>query len=77
MHLQLRDQKLKTILYIQTLIYQYLIVNANQKPAIDIHTNKKQLKHKTKNCHQTTKEENKRKDEKSQIKTHPKQLTKW
>ena len=49
MHLKLRDQKLKTNLYMYTMLYQNLIGTANQKTKIDTHTkNKKESKHNTK-----------------------------
>ena len=38
MHLKLRDQKLKTILFIYRLLHQNLTVTTNQKPTIDTHT---------------------------------------
>ena len=41
MHLKLRDQKLKTIMYLYKLLYQNLMVTTNQKSIIDIHTKKK------------------------------------
>ena len=41
MHLKLRDQQLKTILYIYRLLYQNLMVTTNQKSTIDTHTQKK------------------------------------
>ena len=79
MHLQLRDQQLKTILYIYRLLYQNLRVTANQKSTIDTHTNKKnQLKYNTKDSHQTTRGENKRRrEDKRATKTNPEQLMKW
>lgn len=59
MHLQLRDQQLKTIL-----LHQNLMVTANQKPKTDTHKNKKnKLNHNTKDSHQTTRGENKRRRE--------------
>ena len=52
MHLQLRDQQLKTILYINRLLYQNFRVTANQKSTIDTQTNKKnQLKYNIKDSH--------------------------
>lgn len=55
--------------------------NWNHKPEtiIDTHIRKKkQSKHNTRDSHQATKEENKRKSEKKRpTKTNPKQLTKW
>ena len=68
MHLKLRDKKLKTILCIYKLLYQNLMVTANQKSTIDIHTQKKkQSKHNTKDIHQVIREESKRvKEEKRQ-----------
>ena len=46
---------------------------------MDTHTNKKnQLKYNTKDSHQTTRGENKRRrEEKRATKTNPKQLIKW
>ena len=41
MHLKLSEQLLKTILYIYRLLYQNLMVMANQKSTIDTHTKKK------------------------------------
>ena len=38
MNLKLRDQKLKTILFIYRLLHQNLTVTTNQKPTIDTHT---------------------------------------
>ena len=35
MHLQIRDQQLKTILYIYRILHQNLMVTTNPKPAID------------------------------------------
>ena len=63
MHLQLRDQQLKTTLYIYRL-NQNFRVTANQKSTTDAQTNKKKLKYHTKDSHQTTRGENKRKEEK-------------
>ena len=61
MHLQLRDQQLKTILYMYRLLNQNFRVTANQKSTIDTQTYKKnQLKYSTKDSHQTTRGENKR-----------------
>ena len=78
MHLKLREQQLKTILYmciyiyiyIHTytiyiyicirLLYQNLMVTANQKSTIDTQKRKKERKHKAKDSHQITREENKR-----------------
>ena len=79
MHLQLRDQQLKTGSYIYRLLYQNLRVTANQKSIIDTQTNKKnQFKCNTKHSHQTTRGENKRRrEEKTATKTNPKQLIKW
>ena len=52
---------------------------AKQKSIIDIHTNKKkESRHNTKDSHQITREESKRrKVEKRPTKTNPEQLTKW
>ena len=40
-NLKLRDQQLKTITYMYRLLYQNLMVTANQKSVIDIHTKRK------------------------------------
>ena len=79
MRLKLKDQQFKTILFIYRLLYQNLMVTANQKPTIDTHTKKeKESKHNTKVSHQITREENKRgREEKRPTKINPKQLTKW
>ena len=64
MHLKLRDQQLKTILYIYRLLYQNLMVTTNQKSTIDIHKkNKKESKHNTKHSHQITREEKRGREE--------------
>ena len=77
MHLQLRDQQLKTILYMYRLLNQNFRVTANQKSTIDTQTNKKnQPKYNTKDSHQTTRGE-RRREEKRATKTNPKQLIKW
>ena len=72
MHLQLRDQQLN-------LIYQNFRITANQKSTINTQTNKKnQLKYSTKDSHQTTRGENKRRrEEKRAAQTNPKQLITW
>ena len=79
MHLQLRDQQLKTISYTYRLFYQKFKITSTQKSTIDTQTNKiNQLKYNTKDCHQTTRGENKRiREEKRATKTNPKQLIKW
>ena len=79
MHLQLKDQQLKTISYICKLLYQTFRITANQKSTIGTQTNKKnQLKYNTKESHQTKRGENKRRsDEKRATKRNPKQLIKW
>ena len=75
MHLKFKDQQLKTILFIYSLLYQNLMVTANRKSTIDTHTKKKkESKHNTKVSHQITIEENKRgREEKTPAKTNPKQ----
>ena len=62
--------------YIYRLLYQNFRITANQKSTIDTQTNKKnQLKYNTKDSHQTRRGENKkRREEKSEAKTNPKQL---
>ena len=79
MHLQLRDQQLKTILYIYGILHQNFRITTNQTFTIDTQTNKKnQLKYNTKDSHQTTRGENKRRrEEKRAAKANPKQLIKW
>ena len=64
MHLQLRDQQLKTISYTYRLLHQKFRITANQKSTIDMQTNKKnQLNYSTKDSHQTRSRENKRRRE--------------
>ena len=41
LHLKLRNQQLKTTLYIDKLLYQNLMGNTNQKTIIDTHTKRK------------------------------------
>ena len=54
-------------IYIHRIIYQNVIVNANQKLAVNTHMNKKkQSKHYSKDSHQTTRE-GKKKDQQKQI----------
>ena len=79
MHLKLKDQHLKALLFIYRLLYQNLRVTANQKSTIDTHTRKKkESKHNTKVSHKITREENKRgREDKRPTKTNPKQLRKW
>ena len=78
-HLQLRDQQLKTISYLYRILHQNFRLTENQKSTIDTQTSKKnQLKYNTKDSHQTTRGENKRRrKEKRATKTNPKQLIKW
>ena len=77
MHLKLRDQQLKTILYIYRLLYQNLLLITNQKPTIDVHTytQKKQSKHNTKDSHQIAREQ-KRKGRRKTWKNKPKTIKK-
>ena len=79
MYLQLRDQQLKTNLYIYRLLYQNFRVTANQKSPSDIQTNKKnQHKYNTTDSHRTRRGETKRRrEEKRATKPNPKQLIKW
>ena len=66
MYLKLRDQQLRTDIYIYIYIYsRYLIVTTNQKSIIDTHTTKKkEPKHNTKDSHQITRNKRKRKGKK-------------
>ena len=41
MHFKLRDQQLKTIMYLYRLLYQNLMVTSHQRSIIDIHPKKK------------------------------------
>ena len=41
MHLKLKDQQLKTILYLYRLLYQNSMVTSNRKSTIDTHTHKR------------------------------------
>ena len=63
MHLQLRDQQLKTISYTYRLFYQKFKITSTQKSTIDTQTNKKnKLKYNTKDSHQITREQEKKKE---------------
>ena len=66
MHLKLRDQQLKAIIYIYDCCKKNLMVTTNQKSIIDIHTKKKkESKHNTKDSpHQITREQKKKKGKK-------------
>ena len=78
MHLQFREQQLKTISHTYRLSYQNFRITANQKSTIDTQTKNNQLKYNTKDSHQTRRGENKkRREEKRATKTNPKQLRKW
>ena len=73
MHLKLKDQQLKAILFIYRLLYQNLMVTTNQESTVDTHTQKKkESKHNTinlviKSQEKRTKEEGKKKDLQKQI----------
>ena len=74
MYLKLRDQQLKTTLSIYSLLYQNLMVTANQKSTIETHTNKKkQSKHNTEDSQLNNKREHEKKGRKRPTKTNPKQ----
>ena len=45
-HLKLREEQLKTILYVYRLLYQNLMITLNQVSTIDTHTQKEKTKHK-------------------------------
>ena len=68
MHLKLKDQQLKIVLLIYRLLYQNLMITANQKFVIDTHTQKRKrnpnttLKSVIKSQDKNTKEEWKGKD---------------
>ena len=58
MYLKLKDQQLKTILFIYRLLYQNLMVTANLISTIDTHTLKnKESKHNSKVSHQITRDQ--------------------
>ena len=69
MNLQLRE-KLKTISYTYRLLYQNFRITTNQKSTIDTQTKKNQLKYNTKDSHQTTRGENKRRGKKKEQQNH-------
>ena len=81
MHLKLKDQQLKTVLFIYRPLYQNLMETTNQKSTIDekkekpTHTQRKAIQNNTKVSYQITRDKNK--EEKRLTKTNPKQLTKW
>ena len=78
MNLQLREQQLKTISHTYRLLYQNFRITVNQKSTIDTQRNKKnKFKYNTKDSHQTTRRENKRREDKRATKTNPKHLIKW
>ena len=84
MHLKLKDQQLKTVLFIYRPLYQNFMETTNQKSTIDekkekpTHTQRKAIQNNTKVSYQIRREENKSgTEEKRPIKTNPKQLTKW
>ena len=65
MHLKLKDQQLKTILYIYRLLYQKLMGTTDQNSTTDIHTKKKkQSKRNSKVRHQITRENKRGREEK-------------
>ena len=75
MNLQLRDQQLKTILYVYRLLYENFRITANQKSTTD--TQIRKINSNT-TLHQTRRRENKRRrEEKWATKTNPKQLINW
>uniref|UniRef100_A0A8D1HM73 exodeoxyribonuclease III n=1 Tax=Sus scrofa TaxID=9823 RepID=A0A8D1HM73_PIG len=77
MHLQLRQQQVKTILYTYRLLYKNFRVTANQKSTTDTQTNKKnQLKYNTKDSHQTRRGENKKRREEKSNKNKSKTVNK-
>ena len=78
MHLKSKDQQLKIVLLIYRLLYQNLMISANQKFVIDTHTQKKkESKHNAKVSHQIAREEYKRgREGKRPTETKLKQLRK-
>ena len=70
--------EIKTIMDTYILLSKNLMVNTSQKSIIVIHTQKekKESKHNTKDGHQITREDNKRRKEKRPTKTNLKQITK-
>ena len=66
MHSNLRDQQLKAIDHIYRLLYINLMVTTQQKSVMDTHTQKKkEPKHNTKDRHQITREDGKRRTTKT------------
>ena len=78
MHLNLKDQQLKTIMSLYRLLYKNLSVTTNQKSVIDMHTKRKRNPNITlKIVIKSPREENKRrKGRKRSTKINPKYLTK-
>ena len=73
-HLKLKDQQLKTILFIYILLYQNITVTTNGKYNRYTHTKKGiQTQHYS---HQITKENKRGREEKRPAKTNPKQVAK-
>ena len=74
-HLKLRDEQLKTILYVYRLLYQNLMVTENQKSTIDTQK-RKNSPNATLNTidnYQITKENKRGREEKRPTKLNPKQ----
>ena len=77
MHLKLRDQQLKAIMYMYILLYQNLTVTVNEKSIIDTHANKKkESKQNIKERQQITKGENERGKEEKTYKNNYKTINK-
>ena len=79
MCLKLREQQLKIVTYIQGLLFINVLVTINIKSIINTQTKKKkESKHNTKDSHQITGEENKRrrKGKKKPYKSNPKTINK-
>ena len=67
-HLKLREQQLKTILYVYRLLYQNLMITLNQVSTIDTHTQKEKTKQTQQDSQQIARER-KRKERKKTYKT--------
>ena len=77
MHLQLRDQQLKTISYIYRLLYQNFRETANQKSAIDTQIRKLNSNTILKIVIKLQEERTREGKKKRATKTNPKQFIKW
>ena len=75
MHLKLRGQELKTILYIYRLLHHNLSVTANEESMVHKQKNDKESKHNTKVSHQIIRQQMRKKRKKTY--RNESKTTKW